>query len=160
MVTLNIMIPNGKLKVTGGARNSTMTGWYVIEKVESDGRGTTWNGYDCSGSPIARNYVSVPYVTPVVKETPVVQPPLVREVFDVKVYPNPTVTDFKILVISSNNTDPIQVRLIDMSGVVRAVSTNPMKGIFTMGANLTGGTYLAEVTQGKNKQVLKVIKLN
>ena len=48
-VTANIMIPNGKLKVNGGeSRMSIMTGWYIVEKLESTGKFNTWNKYDCS----------------------------------------------------------------------------------------------------------------
>ncbi len=48
-VTANVMIPNGKLKVNGGeSRMSIMTGWYIVEKLESTGKYITWNRYDCS----------------------------------------------------------------------------------------------------------------
>ena len=48
-VTANVMIPNGKLKVNGGeSRMSIMTGWYIVEKLESTGKYITWNTYDCS----------------------------------------------------------------------------------------------------------------
>ena len=50
-VTANIMIPNGKLKVEGGGypnRPTIMTGWYIIEKLEANGKYTYWNKYNCS----------------------------------------------------------------------------------------------------------------
>ena len=48
-VTANIMIPNGKLKVNGGeSRMSIMTGWYIVDKLESTGKYITWNKYNCS----------------------------------------------------------------------------------------------------------------
>ncbi len=53
-VTANIMIPKGKLKVTGGGsptRPTFMTGWYIIEKLEANGKYTYWDKYDCSTTP-------------------------------------------------------------------------------------------------------------
>ena len=50
-VTANIIMPNGKLKVQGGdSRACIMTGWYIIDKLESTGKYITWNAYDCSMS--------------------------------------------------------------------------------------------------------------
>ena len=48
-VTANIMIPTGRLKVNGGGeRMTTMTGWYMVDKLESTGKYITWNAYDCA----------------------------------------------------------------------------------------------------------------
>ena len=80
--------------------------------------------------------------------------------FQVKVYPNPSSTDFSIQVMSSSNV-PISVRVMDVSGHVLNVNTAVMKGAtYKLGSELRGGTYFAEVTQGVNKQVVKLIKLN
>ncbi|HMC98985.1 MAG TPA: hypothetical protein VKH37_02500, partial [Ferruginibacter sp.] len=46
-VTANIMIPNGKLKIDKKSDNCMMTGWYIVEKLESTGA-TVWNKYDCT----------------------------------------------------------------------------------------------------------------
>ena len=42
------MIPNGKLKIDKKTDDCIMTGWFIIEKLESTGKYITWNTYDCS----------------------------------------------------------------------------------------------------------------
>ena len=50
---------------------------------------------------------------------------------------------------------------MDMNAVVKEVSTKLSKtNSISVGNNLTVGTYMAEVTQGNNKQMLKLVKLN
>jgi len=68
--------------------------------------------------------------------------------------------DFAIQVNSKSN-EPVTVRVLDMNGKVRIVNTGLSKtNSIKVGANLVGGTYIAEVIQGQNKQVIKLIKLN
>jgi len=50
---------------------------------------------------------------------------------------------------------------MDMNGVVREVSSKLSKtNSISVGTNLSAGTYMAEVTQGKNKQMVKMVKLD
>ena len=80
--------------------------------------------------------------------------------FRVNVYPNPSAYDFSIQVISKSN-EPVTVRILDLNGKVRTVQTQLSKtNSIKVGNDLTGGTYFAEVTQGGNKQVVKLVKLN
>ena len=51
-VTANIMIPNGKLQVHGGKSNCIMTGWYLVEKLNSDGKNVIWNKEACTSSTV------------------------------------------------------------------------------------------------------------
>ena len=160
MITLNIMIPNGKLKVSGGPRYGIMTGWFITEKIESNGSRTIWNKYDCSGLPqFAR--VSSENVEPQIKEKPIeIETPVVADVFAVKIYPNPTPGDFNIQVITKSN-EPIMVRIMDVNGRLVQASTKLTKqGLIAMTNKLPGGTYFVEVTQGKNHSVTKLVKLN
>ena len=158
-VTANIMIPHGKLQIHGGDDGCIMTGWYIIEKLNSDGKNTTWNPYTCAvcSVPSGPSYVYIPEV----KETPVVkEEPKPVESFKVTVFPNPSTSDFSIRVLS-RSTEPIVVRVMDMNGVVKGVSNMISKGsTVKVGANLIGGTYMAEITQGKNRQVVKMVKVN
>ena len=157
MVTLNIMIPNGKLKVNGGARNGVMTGWFVVEKLQSDGRGTTWNRYDCNPAPIAISRVNTTEasekaeVKVKVKEVPG---------FTVTVAPNPSLSDFYIKV-NTSSSEKISLRITDARGtVITRLDKVEKNQAFQVGQNFSAGTYFAEVMQGKNRQVLKLIKLN
>jgi hypothetical protein len=157
-VTANIMIPNGKLQMHGGDRSCIMTGWYIIEKLDGDGKNITWNKYDCQ--PCAPSIMNNrPAVTD--GEETVIQPPVeVKESFSVKAYPNPSATDFTIMV-GGNSKEAVTVRILDINGVVRELINGQLKGnTILVGGNLIGGTYMAEVTQGKNRKLVKLVKLN
>lgn len=80
--------------------------------------------------------------------------------FAVKVSPNPSATNFRLQVESPSN-EFIDIRVLDISGRVLKVITKAYKnqGI-TVGDGYIGGTYFAEVIQGKNHAIVKLIKLN
>ncbi|MEO7763887.1 MAG: T9SS type A sorting domain-containing protein, partial [Ferruginibacter sp.] len=67
---------------------------------------------------------------------------------------------FSIQVTSKSN-EPVTVRLLDVTGVIKGVGmNNPKTNIIKVGANLPGGTYYAEVIQGDNKQIVKLVKID
>ena len=95
--------------------------------------------------------------TPVIVEEPKDEP---TDAFKVNVYPNPSAGEFSLKVIS-NSMEPIRVRIMDMNGAVKSVSNVVSKAnMIKVGANLMSGTYMAEVTQGENRQVIRLVKLN
>ncbi len=78
----------------------------------------------------------------------------------VRAYPNPSAGDFNLQVFSSSD-EPVTVKILDVTGVVKKVfNMNGNTKIVKAGADLTRGIYLAEVTQGNHKQVVKLVKLN
>ncbi len=80
--------------------------------------------------------------------------------FKVNVFPNPAAFEFSIQVLSKSN-EPVIVRIMDLNGKVRSVQTQLSKNsIIKVGSRLLSGTYFAEVTQGSNKQLVKLVKLN
>ncbi|MEO6327349.1 MAG: ExeM/NucH family extracellular endonuclease [Ginsengibacter sp.] len=80
--------------------------------------------------------------------------------FSVKVSPNPSATNFK-LQVESNSNEPINIRVVDVSGRVLKVITKTYKyQVITLGDGYTAGSYFAEVTQGKDHTVVKLIKVN
>ena len=80
--------------------------------------------------------------------------------FKVNVFPNPSAGEFSLQVISKSAA-PVQIKIMNMNGMVMSVSNVLSKAnMIKVGANLLGGTYLAEVSQGTNKQVIKLVKLN
>lgn len=80
--------------------------------------------------------------------------------FDVRVSPNPSSTNFK-LIVQSNSTEVITIRLMDVFGrVISIINKIQRNESVTVGNNLTGGTYFAEVTQGSNNKKIKLIKIN
>ena len=76
----------------------------------------------------------------------------------VQVSPNPGSYYFN-LTVKTSNPEPINIRVIDLAGrMVKQI--NAIKGNSArFGEDLKPGTYLLEVRQGNEKQVLKVIKL-
>ena len=53
------------------------------------------------------------------------------------------------------------IRIFDNTGVVRSMSSLTSKAnSIKVGGNLIGGMYIAEVTQGANRKILKLVKLN
>jgi hypothetical protein len=80
--------------------------------------------------------------------------------FEIKVSPNPSNTDFK-LTIQSNSTEAISIRLLDISGrVIKTINKIQKNESVLVGGSLTGGTYIAEVTQGSTSKKVKLIKIN
>jgi hypothetical protein len=161
---MNMMIPNGELNVSGLTGNGIMTGWYIVERLTSLGNNITWNKYDCSQpaslqQPFVSSRVQQTNV-PVVVTTPPAEVKGQDDIFKVNAYPNPSAYDFTIQVISKSN-EPITIRILDINGKVRSVQTQLSKtSSIKVGSGLLGGTYIAEVIQGTNRQTIKLVKLN
>ena len=80
--------------------------------------------------------------------------------FDVRVSPNPSTTNFKILVQSNSNA-PITIRLYDIAGRVISVNNKLRTNeTITIGNNLVAGTYFAEIIQGSNNKKVKLIMIH
>ena len=79
------------------------------------------------------------------------------ESMEVKIFPNPTVSDFKLQVITSQKEE-INVRVIDNEGrLFKTFKVMPYQTI-ALGAELKPGSYMVEVRQGKTVKTTKVIK--
>lgn len=77
--------------------------------------------------------------------------------FTVIVAPNPSKTEFNIS-ITGDPVETVFVSIFDVSGRRTTVlKANPDQTI-TVGSDLIAGIYLAEITQGKNKKTVKLIK--
>ncbi len=75
-------------------------------------------------------------------------------------FPNPSRGYFTLLVQGKNN-DPVSIRVSDVMGRLVEVRRGlPANGTLTLGASYRPGLYIAEVMQGKEKVVLKLIKLS
>ena len=79
---------------------------------------------------------------------------------EVRAYPNPSAGDFNLQVFNSSN-EPITIRILDLTGKVKKVfNLNGNTKTLKAGADLAQGVYMAEVTQGDKKQMVKLVKLN
>ncbi|MCR6719800.1 MAG: Ig-like domain-containing protein [Chitinophagaceae bacterium] len=73
-------------------------------------------------------------------------------------YPNPSASQFQLR-ISGGDNQPVVVRFVDAFGKVIERHERMMPGsIFQVGATWKNGVYFAEVVQGNNKTVLKLVK--
>ena len=80
--------------------------------------------------------------------------------FNIKILHNPTNTTFKLFV-ESNSDETISICLTDVSGRVIGVINKIIRNeTVTVGNNFIGGTYFAEVVQGTNRKVVKLVKTN
>lgn len=171
-VTLNIMIPEGKLKVTGGARNSTMNGWFIAEKIESDGRGTTWNSYECGGA------LRGPLITQAESNDPKPVKGLSGQVTNgtnplpgkssyqgdvklnegkpvpVSIYPNPA----RNVIMVKGPGGPGQLRISDLAGkiLLQKTITQSMEEVFI--SRLLPGFYVVQVQYAESSTAIKLIK--
>jgi len=79
--------------------------------------------------------------------------------FNVQVVPNPSQAHFKLILKLNDNT-PVSLRIMDVLGRVIETKANIAEtGNLIFGNNLRPGAYLAEITQGTNRRVIKLIKM-
>ena len=61
--------------------------------------------------------------------------------------------------INTNSKAPVHVRLLDAAGrLAEGLNNAPVSTQFKMGGKLTSGIYFAEVIQGRERVVVKLIK--
>jgi hypothetical protein len=82
---------------------------------------------------------------------------VVSEVFDAKLIPNPTDHHFT-LIIESNSTEAIEVKLFDIAGRQIAIMRKNMGEAISFGEDLKIGVYIAEVRQSDKRKTIKFIK--
>ncbi len=75
----------------------------------------------------------------------------------VKVLPNPTKTNFT-LIVNGNENEGVEIRVMDMYGRVVHHAKGAANQQYTFGENFAQGMYIAEVMQGKNIKTIKMIK--
>ncbi|MES2371400.1 MAG: right-handed parallel beta-helix repeat-containing protein [Bacteroidota bacterium] len=178
-VTANIYVPNGKLKVTGGysygnygngfgdcdrdddderyygqgSNYVNMTGLFIAEEVEGNGKNVIWNSFDCNAAPVPVLNAVITQLSAATKENTVSE-----EELKVTVLPNPSTTYFT-LKIESKYPAPVNLRVIDSRGrVVDARTGIGSNSTIQVGHGYAGGTYYAEMVQGGLRKVVQLIK--
>lgn len=151
-VTANVFLLNGTLKVEGTSTSmTTMNGWFISESVVSEGKNVTWNSNNCSSSASKS-----PLYTQVTETgTPVAE----ASALTVDVLPNPSSSYFTLQIRSTNDA-PVTVRITDQAGRVVYMQ----QGVAAIsnvkaGQELKTGVYFAEVVQGGERKVVKLVKL-
>ncbi len=76
---------------------------------------------------------------------------------EVSVFPNPSVSDFKLQVRSKSN-EIIHVRVLDMTGREYKVHQMMSNETLSLGSTLKAGAYILEIRQGKELKTTKVLK--
>jgi flagellar biosynthesis component FlhA len=75
----------------------------------------------------------------------------------VKVFPNPSTTNFNVQVITAGNEE-ISVRILDIQGrFIKSAKVAPNKTM-NIGSDLKAGAYFIEVRQGKEVKTTRVMK--
>ena len=134
--TTNVVVYDNQMGDAENADASTVLGGgsIVIHKVNSNGTSS-------------RQAVAVDQI----QDVPVA--------FNVKVFGNPTLSTFKLQLQSSNVTDKITLKVYDINGRVVELKQQLIAGqVIELGSSYKQGTYFAEVTQGDQRKVVKLIK--
>ncbi len=180
-VTANIYLPDGKLKITGGysygdyghgrgdcdrddedERNYGkgdshiyMTGLFIAEQIEANGKNVIWNSFDC-GAP------AVPVLnSKTVNQLSASHEKAVTdgEELQVIVSPNPSTLYFTVT-IRSNNASTVNLRVLDAMGrIVEARSKINANSTLQIGQQYLSGTYFAEFIQGTQRKVVQLLKI-
>jgi hypothetical protein len=104
------------------------------------------------------NVIKTGCVPPITKNTSTSRvPSTLPTSMEVKVYPNPTTTQFNVQVKSSGTEEAV-VRVLDVTGrFIKSVKVSSNSNV-NLGADLKAGAYMLEVRQGKEVKTVRVMK--
>jgi hypothetical protein len=175
--TLSQMPPNATSVLWTAPAGGTIQSGQGTISITVSYLGTAINGNvtaqainNCGASSVRTSLVKLPSCPPVdppppfagsgndggIKIKTMIQP-TVAESMEVKVFPNPTVHDFKLQVITSAK-DVIHVRVLDIAGrLYKEFQATPYQ-VTALGSELKAGAYFIEVRQGKTLKTTKVVK--
>ena len=151
-ITVDVHSPDGTLEVKGGP-DITMTGLYTVKEMKGSAKFVTWQGVNVC-PPVAQRgtlYTNVKVSSELNDETN----------FKVTVLQNPSTDYFTLIVKGKDLTTPVSVRVLDMNGrVLSTHKTGINSSLKVGGSRWASGTYFAEVIQGGQHSVVKMIKVN
>ena len=85
--------------------------------------------------------------------------PITDNELNVQIVPNPSRTQFRLILKLSDNA-PVSLKIMDVLGRVIETRVNITESNnLIFGNDLRPGAYLAEITQGTNRRVIKLIKM-
>jgi len=140
-----------------------MTGLFIAEEIESEGKYVNWNNFNCSATVLLVNTLTSTISTASVTSDAVVNQSAKKissdEELKVTVMPNPTTTYFTIK-LESKYDAPVNLRVIDALG--RVVDNRAKLGsnaTVEVCHNYQSGTYFAEFIQGNRRKVVQLLKI-
>ncbi|MEO6670158.1 MAG: T9SS type A sorting domain-containing protein [Ferruginibacter sp.] len=78
--------------------------------------------------------------------------------FDVKISPNPSVSDFKLQILTTV-VEKTTIKILGLQGkLIKEMILSPYQKNISLGSDLNAGTYLVEVRQGNNIKKTKLMK--
>jgi hypothetical protein len=162
-VTATVYAPNGNIHVekASAATPNIMTGKFIAKDINGDDYTYWYENTDCpcstgSGSPLARTIAPAPATAEPAKAAPAD-----GSAFMIKTYPNPFSNEVHLRVYTLDTETPVSLKIFDASGQILEVKENISYelGDMLIGKSLPAGMYLIQVTQGKNMQVERVVKV-
>jgi hypothetical protein len=146
-VIASVYAPDHDINVESNGNSTVhMTGRFIAKHIQSDNN-VVWNSYDCSNPP-------PPLFAPV---TPEPDQFTSAPSLELRAYPNPSENGFN-LVLKNQTTEEVMVRVLDLSGKVMKTFRGTPDQLFRVGDDLKPGMYIAEVMQGGQKTMVKLIK--
>ncbi|GAA4734869.1 glycosyl hydrolase [Flavisolibacter ginsenosidimutans] len=128
--------------------SSNWNGTATVQQNLNGGEVSVSGGGGCSNSPLTKRMV-----TRSVEEVP-------SATFGIQVFPNPSVSSFSLKVESSNDKEPIVIRVFGTNGTEIETRRSLTAGqTIRLGQSYKPGVYLVEATQGARKALTKLIKL-
>ncbi len=154
-IIANVYMPGGKLRVHGNGYSCSwssndvcnMTGLFIAEEIEGDGKNINWSSYDCAMPPSCR--MAAPSVVAQVEEA---------ADYKVLVYPNPTTGQFTVQFAQSADAE---LRITDIQGRLisqRSITTDQMPSATIDISSQAAGVYMVEIVQGGYTQRLRMVK--
>jgi hypothetical protein len=153
-ITANVYVLKGELRVKGDL--NLMNGLFITEKLISEGHLIVWNDNNCTtpdqdvDSFVRSSSSSAAGAATAESETS----------FGIMVSPNPSSDQF-VLRINSSKAGTAMIRVTDASG--KLIELKSQVGVNTttrLGSGWTSGLYFAEVIQGNEKRVIRLVKVN
>jgi hypothetical protein len=77
----------------------------------------------------------------------------------IKAFPNPSNSQFNVQLLSSNNTEKVQLRVMDIQGrTVEMMHNLNADQVIQIGAEYRPGVYIVEMIQGNSRKQVKLLK--
>jgi hypothetical protein len=154
-VSVEWLVPAGAT-ITSGQGTTSITVSYLSSVIDGYVKARGIN--NCGTSSYKSSLVRLPScpLGPVASTTKVLGS-IVNETMDVKVFPNPTTSNFNLQVITADQQEVV-VRILDVQGrAIKSLKVAPYQTI-NLGAELKAGSYLLEVKQGNSLKTTRVVK--